>query len=178
MDLDHFLAEILAKSTQHQKFYHFTDRKNLPSVRQHGLLSTNELRRRGLFDLVKTGGDANSMHSDRVKGTANYVCLCFTQSHPMSHIAMNDDRKLDPVYLDIDPQVIKLPDVMVTSAPSNQAGVSRIAAAAALDGLDLDVIYRRMEWSVPEINARLRAAEKYEILIPVSLARQYIVGGL
>jgi hypothetical protein len=68
MDLDHFLAETVGKSPQHQKFYHFTDRKNLPLIRQHGLLSTSELRSRGLLENVKTGGDAASLQSDSCKG--------------------------------------------------------------------------------------------------------------
>ncbi|MGZ5876015.1 MAG: DarT ssDNA thymidine ADP-ribosyltransferase family protein [Bradyrhizobium sp.] len=178
MDLDQFLAETLGKSTQHRKFYHFTDRKNLPLIRQHGLLSTSELRRRGLLESVKTGGDANSLHSDRMKGTDEYVCLCFTRNHPMAHIAMMDERKLDPVYLEINPQVIKLPNVMITSAPSNQTGTERVAVTAALAGLDLEVIYNRTEWSDADIRARLQAAEKYEILIPRSLEKQHIVGGL
>jgi hypothetical protein len=136
MDLDTFLAETLAKSPQHLKFYHFTDRKNLPLVRQHGLLSTSELRSRDLFGNVKTGGDAVSLQSDTAKGTDGYVCLCFTRSHPMAHVAMHDERELDPVYLEIDPKVIKLPKVMITNAPSNQNGVVRVAAATALDDLD------------------------------------------
>ena len=41
MDLDYFLTEVLGTSTQHRKFYHFTDKANLASIRQHGLLSTN-----------------------------------------------------------------------------------------------------------------------------------------
>jgi hypothetical protein len=134
MDLDKFFAETLSKSTHHQRFYHFTDRKNLPLIREHGLLSTSELRRRGLLPNVKTGGDANSLSSDTAKGTDAYVCLCFTRNHPMSHIAMNDERKLDPIYLEIDPQVLKLPDVMITSAPSNQSGIERVPAAKALAG--------------------------------------------
>jgi hypothetical protein len=178
MNLDQFLSETLGKSTQHQKFYHFTDRKNLPLIRQHGLLSTSELRRRGLLENVKTGGDAISLQSDSAKGTDAYVCLCFTRNHPMAHVAMMDDRKLDPIYLEIDPQVIKRPNVMITNAPSNQAGVDRIAATAALDGLDLEVLYKRTDWTNAEILARLRAAEKYEILIPGSLAKQHIVRGL
>jgi hypothetical protein len=178
MDLDKFLAEILAKSPQHQKFYHFTDRKNLPQIRQIGLLSTSELRRHGLLANVKTGGDANSLQSDSAKGTDAYVCLCFTRSHPMAHVAMNDERKLDPVYLEINPGVIKLPNVMITNAPSNQSGVQRVAAASALAGLDLEIIYARADWSDSVIQARLQATEKYEILIPGSLAKQYIIAGL
>ena len=54
MDLDKFLAMVRASQLQRQ-FFHFTDKKNLNSIRQHGLLSTAELRRRGLFDAVKPG---------------------------------------------------------------------------------------------------------------------------
>ena|SRR6266403_4437530 len=133
MDLDQFLAETLGKSTQHQEFYHFTDKKNLPLIREHGLLSTGELRRRGLLPSVKTGGDANSLNSDNSKGTDAYVCLCLTRSHPMAHVAMTDERKLDPVYLEIDPQVIKLPNVMITDAPSNQTGILRVRISVKYD---------------------------------------------
>jgi hypothetical protein len=178
MDLDTFLSETLGKSPQHQKFYHFTDRKNLPLVRQHGLLSTSVLRNRDLLGNVKTGGDAASLRSDAAKGTDGFVCLCFTRSHPMAHVAMQDERKLDPVYLEIDPKVIKLPNVMITNAPSNRSGVVRLAAATALDGLDLEVIYKQTDWNDAAVQARLQAAEKYEVLIPGSLAKQYIVGGL
>jgi hypothetical protein len=178
MDLDTFLRETLGKSPQHQRFYHFTDRKNLPLVREHGLLSTSALRTRNLLKNVKTGGDAASLQSDAAKGTDGYVCLCFTSSHPMAHVAMPDERKLDPVYLEINPQVIKLPNVMITNAPSNQNGIVRVAAATALDGLDLEVIYMRTDWNDAAVQARLQAAEKYEILVPGSLAKQYIVGGL
>lgn len=178
MDLDHFLKETVAKSTQQQRFYHFTDRKNLTLIRQHGLIATSGLRARKLFDEVKTGGDATSLQSDTAKGTDQYVCLCFRPTHPMAHIAMNDDRKLDPVFLEIDPAVIKLPGVMITNAPSNQNGVERVAAAEALDSLDLPVLYTRTDWSDPAVMARLQAAEKCEILIPGGLDRRYIVGGL
>ena len=102
MNLDTFLTTTLGISTQHRRFYHFTDRKNLPLIRQHGLLSTQELKRRDLFANIKTGGDSISLQSDAAKGTDAYVCLCFTRSHPMAHVAMNDERKLDPVYLEID----------------------------------------------------------------------------
>ncbi|MGY3652534.1 hypothetical protein ACVWW2_007825 [Bradyrhizobium sp. LM4.3] len=61
MDLDRFLTQVLGKSSQHQKFYHFTDRCNLPSIRQNGLLATAQLRSKGMFDKIKTGGDDNTL---------------------------------------------------------------------------------------------------------------------
>ena len=129
MDLDHFVTKIVKLSTQHKRFYHFTDKKNLPLIREHGLLSTSGLRANNLFDDVITGGDASSLGSDSKKGTDQFVCLCFTDNHPMAYRAMTGDRKLNPVYLEIDPEVIKLPGVMITNAASNQDGIERVEAA-------------------------------------------------
>lgn len=178
MDLDRFLTKIVKLSTQHRRFYHFTDKRNLPLIKQHGLLSTSQLKARGLYEEVITGGDANSLESDRKKGTDQFVCLCFTDSHPMEYVARTGDRKLNPAYLGIDPEVIKLPGVMITSAASNQDGVERIGAEAGLDELDLPVIYNWMNWRDSKVMDRLKLARKYEILIPTSVASQYIVKGL
>jgi hypothetical protein len=141
-------------------------------------LCTAELKRQGLFDKVAAGGDANSQASDHASGTDEYVCLCFTSNHPMCHVAVNEGRIVDPIYLQIDPEIIKVNGVMITSAPSNQKGVERIVAAEALDGLDLDVLYTWMEWKQPEIHARLSVAEKYEILVPKEVPIKYILQGL
>lgn len=140
MDLEAFLANHVRTSSQHRRFYHFTDRKNLGSIRAHGLLSARELKRLNLFEQVATGGDANSLATDMVKGTDDYVCLCFTTSHPM-HYIVRTQRGLDPVYLHISPEVIKHPGVMIANAPSNQNGVVPQAADLALDALDLEVLY-------------------------------------
>jgi len=43
MEVDEFINTVIASSKQHKNFYHFTDWRNLPSIRQHGLLSTREL---------------------------------------------------------------------------------------------------------------------------------------
>lgn len=173
--LEQFLTDRIPKSTQHNSFYHFTDRKNLRLVRQHGLLSTAELRRLNLFPQVTPGGDQNSLNSDLANGTDRYVCLCFTSSHPMCHIA-TVNRGLDAVYLKVNPQILRVPGVMITNAPSNQNGVQKIAAAKALPGLDLDVLYTRMVWAEPAVNARLQVAEKYEILVPNRVPLEYISG--
>jgi hypothetical protein len=67
---------------------------------------------------------------------------------------------------------------MITTAPSNQGGVLKVPAAVALADLDLDVIYTYMDWTNPEIHARLQIARKYEILVPKRVPIEYIMGGL
>jgi hypothetical protein len=175
--LQHFIAGRVAKSTQHNCFYHFTDRKNLDSIRERGLLCTAELKRQKLFPQVTPGGDQNSLHSDEANGTDKYVCLCFTNNHPMCYVA-SSNRGLDAVYLRIRPEILKVNGVMITNAPSNQTGVQKVLAAAALSNLDLDVIYTRLDWTDPAVNGRLQIAEKYEILVPQRVTIDYISGGL
>ena len=178
MDLQRFLSDRVSKSTQHRQFYHFTDKRNLESIRKHGLLCASELRVRGIFKDVVTGGDQNSLATDTAKGTDKYVCLCFTRGHPMAHVAQRDERALELVLLEINPEVIKIPNVMITNAASNQTGIVRQAAADALDDLDLDVIYNWMKWADPAVNARLQIADKYEILVPNCVPVEYIIRGL
>jgi hypothetical protein len=67
MDLDAFLTTVRS-SKQFNHFYHFTDKKNLESIRARGLLCTGELRRLGMFDYVVTGGDEASLASDARNG--------------------------------------------------------------------------------------------------------------
>lgn len=176
MKLDEFLTTVRS-SKQFNHFYHFTDRKNLDSIRARGLLCTGELRRLGVFTDVIAGGDAASQKSDAKNGTDKYVCLCFTKNHPMSHRA--SERGVDPVYLSINPDIIKVADVMITDAPSNQDGVVPQAASMALDSLHLDPIYQWIDWKVhPEAYEHRKIAEKYEILVPKQIAADYIVEGL
>jgi hypothetical protein len=174
MDIDKFL-EMVRASKQHNYFYHFTDKRNLSSIRSTGILCTKELRKTGLFPSVFTGGDENSLESDKRNGTDEYVCLCFTKSHPMYFRA--NQRGLDLVYLPIDPRIIKSEGVKITDAASNQTGVEKRDADIALDNLHLDVVYQWIDWKIhPDAHDRRLLAEKYEILIPRKVAPEYIVG--
>jgi hypothetical protein len=176
MDLNDFVKRVRA-SKQFDYFYHFTDKKNLPSIKESGLICTSELRRLGRLKEIITGGDANSLNSDTKSGTDKFVCLCFTTNHPMSFRAA--ERGVDPVYLSIDPEIIKMPGVMITDAASNQNGVVPVAASKALDNLHLDCIYQWIDWNVhPEAHDHRILAEKYEILVPKSVAVRYILKGL
>lgn len=89
------------------------------------------------------------------------------------------ERGIDPVYLSINPEIIKLPGVMITNAASNQGGVVKQAAEIALDELHLDPIYSWIDWTHhPEARDHRILAEKYEVLVPKNVAVGYIVAGL
>ena len=130
-------------SKQHSCVYHFTDRKNLSSIRKHGLYSAQALKRYKI-DAVRGGNDW-SIEADAACGMDAYVHLCFLESHPMAYQAKKSGH-MDPVFIGIHPEVVLLPGIMVTNEVSNQAGVIPVPPREILGELDLQVIYDRTDW--------------------------------
>jgi len=153
-------------------FYHFTDTRNLPLISQHGLLSTNELRLRGISPI--TGGDATSLSIDATKGYDKFVHLCFRNNHPMEYAARMDGRIQDSRFLRIDPRVLRASGTLVSDMIVTANDVTIGPPNEMIHKLDLPVIYDRMDWKNPEVRARLNKAEKYEVLVLNSISLEYI----
>lgn len=173
MDLDVFLERI-STSPQQGCFFHFTDRRNLRSIRKHGLLPTRELRRREI-EIPAPGGNQWSQEADAAAGMDAYVHLCFKTGHPMEKRAQEGGNIQDLVHLQVRPDIIRLPKVLITDDVANKRGVKALPATSMLDELDLEVLYTRTNWSDPAIRGRLVAAEKCEILIPGGVPVDYIL---
>lgn len=91
-----------------QYLYHFTDRRNIPSIKRHGgLLSWNYCVQHKI-DIPKPGGGNLSRQLDSSRNLQDYVRLSFTTEHPMMYVAMKDGRIDNPVILKIDPCVVYL----------------------------------------------------------------------
>jgi hypothetical protein len=177
MDLQHFLSEVVEKSAQHKCFYHFTDRRNLPSIRQHGILATAALRERQV-SVVAMGGNDWSQDADKLFGMDQFVHLCFISDHPMAYLAKRDGRINDCVYLKIDPKIVLHDGVLAVSGVSNATGAVHKPFGSIISELDLEVIYQRTDWGKPEVQTRLKAAKKYEVLVPQCVPIQFVIGGL
>src|SRR5205085_10715012 len=77
--------------------YHFTDRRNLDSIRKlGGLYPLAEMRRMGI-DVPAPGGNEWSWDADGIKGFDEFVHLCFRATHPMEFAARAEgaDRRFD-----------------------------------------------------------------------------------
>eukprot|EP00929_Paragymnodinium_shiwhaense_P107928 TRINITY_DN74277_c0_g1_i1.p1 TRINITY_DN74277_c0_g1~~TRINITY_DN74277_c0_g1_i1.p1 ORF type:complete len:944 (-),score=119.29 TRINITY_DN74277_c0_g1_i1:30-2861(-) len=85
-------------------FYHFTDKRNLQSIREHGLCPWSYL---DSIDVPRPawGGSDASREIDVTKGLQEYVHLSFCRDHPMRATAVQDGRIKDCVLLQIDPVV-------------------------------------------------------------------------
>lgn len=84
----------------------------------------------------------------------------------MEYMALKEGRIEKSRFLRIDPSVLTLPGVLITTEVSNKAGALPMSADTMVAKLDLEVIYTRTDWKDPKIQARLRAARKCEILVP------------
>lgn len=175
MTIEQLIAHIAA-SSQHKHLYHFTDEANFPSIAEHGLLSKERLRAQGLWPPRAAGGNELSWHLDLQRGIDPYVSLCMTQNHGMKFVAHQAGRLPNPRYLVIKPEVLLIPGVRVAFGIANANGVQNLPLEEAVDCLDLEVLYSRTNWGDPAINARLRAAEKFEVLIPNAVPRDLIIG--
>lgn len=168
MDLHAFLSDHVAKSTQQRCFFHFTDRQNLESIKQHGLLSAAEAAKRGISIPVR-GGNLWSQEADARVGLDRYVHLCLMNSHEMEYKARKEKRISDTVWIRVLCDIIKEDGVLATLEVSNKSGATRMLPSSALDKMDLEVIYTRTDWTDPAIKSRLKIARNYEILVPTSV---------
>ncbi|MCA1494033.1 DUF4433 domain-containing protein [Ensifer sp. NBAIM29] len=175
MTIDQFIQTIQT-STQHKYLYHFTDEVNFDSINQRGLLSKARLRAEGLWPPAATGGNELSWQLDALRGIDPYVSLCMTRNHGMKYRANQEGRLPNPRYLAINPNVLRIPGVRIALGVANGNNVEILPAEEAINELDVEVLYTRTVWSDPAVQARLRAAEKYEVLIPDAVPRDLIVG--
>lgn len=170
------LLGIIAASTQHRALYHFTDEANFPSITEHGILSKEQLRQRGLWPPKATGGNQLSWDLDIHRGIDPYVSLCMTRNHGMKFLAHQDGRLPNPRYLAIRPEVLLIPGTKIALGVANANDVAILPASEAIDRLDIEVVYSRTDWKDPAIYSRLRAAEKFEVLIPNAVPHNFITG--
>lgn len=172
MDIEQFIKHV-ESNRQNDAFYHFTDTRNLPAIKANGLLAMAELRRRRI-EVPAPGGNQWSFDQDVRSGMDEYVHLTFAKGHPMEHSARNEGRIVDLFHIRVKPSVLRLPGVLATKDIANKVGVVPVSIPELLNGFDFEVIYTRMNWKDPAINARLQAAQKCEIIVPKAVATEYL----
>lgn len=153
--------------------YHFTDARNLPSIKSlGGLFSRAKLVEMGVQNLFP-GGNQWSLDADEMFGMDRYVHLCLRSTHPMEYVARQDGRIQRSVFLYVDREVLGFDGVLFTPDVANKSGVQPCPIAEAAAYIDFDVLCTRTDWSDPAVQERLQAAEKCEILIPDHIPFKY-----
>jgi ssDNA thymidine ADP-ribosyltransferase, DarT len=156
--------------------FHFTDRRNLPSIRDLGGLYSYALLQEMGVEIPAPGGNEWSRDADAYKGMDRYVHLCFKANHPMEYRAREEGRIVSSVFLSVSTDVLKIDGVKFTSDVSNKAGIEAYSLAEAMDVIDFEMLDGGWKnYSDPEIQARLQAVEKYEVLVPDYIPLQMIL---
>ncbi len=161
----HQFIKALLSSRSRPHLFHFTDVRNADGIRRDGLLSLRELRRRGIA-IPAPGGNQWSHDADTRLDLDRFVHLCLFDQHPMEFTARQDGRIERSVFIRIDPAVLNLPGVLFCDEVSNKAGAVVRPLGEIDDYLDPQLVYGYTDWKDAGIQERLKAARKFEILVP------------
>ncbi|MBQ9471111.1 MAG: DUF4433 domain-containing protein [Bacteroidales bacterium] len=116
-------------------FYHFTSKRNLASIEEHGgLYSWKEMEKRGINApfIGGSGDDGLSHRLDEKAGLSDYVRLSFCKKHPMAYRHEQNGEPLVLLLIDIGVAVLR-----DTQFSSMNATDSKCKVARGLDGLKL-----------------------------------------
>lgn len=130
-----------------------------------GLYPLAELEARGV-SILAPGSDEVSRRVDRRRNLDRYVHLCFKSNHPMEFVARQEGRISDSIFLQVHASVIHWEGVLFAPGMANTNNIEFHSIDEARTIIDFEVLYTRTNWSDPQVQQRLQAAEKYEILVP------------
>jgi hypothetical protein len=155
--------------------YHFTDKSNIPTIKQlGGLFSTALLKEMG--HAFCAGGDEDSLALDIRCGMDRFVHLCFVTGHPMAFRVKERKPDAELIYLQIDRAILYQPDIMFATGVgyANNAETVTLSEAVERNLIDFGALYAWTDWRNPEAQAKRRAAELCEILVPNYVATAFI----
>ncbi len=98
--------------------WHFTDRSNLNSIAEHGLVSLDTILKEKI-EVSRYGASHSSHEQDIRKGLHTCVHLSFIQDHPMYHMAKKDGRLLDPVWIELDLSIMTSNNTLFSNMLAN-----------------------------------------------------------
>ncbi len=167
------LIQLIESSNRPPFLYHFTDTRNIPSIVQHGLLSRTEIEIRAIQG-THHGGNQWSFEQDDRMGVSDYVHLCFFNQHPMEFLAKKDGRIEESYFIKILPKVLERSGVRFCAGVSNSTGRQLLGFEDLENHLDLEILFKRTDWREQEVQERLKAAKKYEILFPKKVPKSLL----
>ena len=166
---DRFTIRKLLYNNKITCFYHFTSRKNIVSICQHGGLYSWHYLKAHQIDIPLQGGGELSQGLDRYKGVADYVHLSFCENHPMAYHLIQEGE--DIVVLKISTDVALLDGTMFTDM---NAVDSQCSCAAGLEGLQKVNIAATKEKYLSSDNPLFKYKQA-EILVKTHIPLEYIL---
>src|SRR6185437_9327918 len=109
-----------------------------------GLYPMSKLKEKKI-EVPAPGGNEWSRDADGRKGMGEYVHLCFRANHPMEHLARQDGRIKDSIFLQIHADVLLWDGVKFTADVANKAGIETHTMEEARKIIDFEVLYTRTD---------------------------------
>lgn len=105
--------------------YHFTDRRNIQSIKRHGLLSWPLIYRYNIPAVLSS--NELSRRLDKNKGLEEYVRLALQPNHRMLNYILRTGRIQSHIWLKIDDSILNDSGVLYsdTNAASGRARINR-----------------------------------------------------
>jgi hypothetical protein len=151
------------------KLYHFTDRKNLSSILKYGLYSNRKLNNSHISPTYASSEESREL--DRRAELDNFVRLSFVKEHPMMFVAKSMGRIDEPVIIQIDPNVILLPNVYFSDRNGLKKGANIGQSATDLAKLHFKIFSSSYYDLSPEEKSFYQA----EVIVPEHIGTHYIM---
>jgi len=151
------IQEILNDHGIHS-IWHFTDRSNLSSIAHNGLLTLESILEQKI-EVSRYGASDSSHRQDIKKGLYKCVHLSFIKDHPMYHIAKQDGRIIDPVWIEIDLSIMNDKNTLFSNMLANTYNAPIFSSKQLEKMIDFDAILYEKDFYTR------KEARKAEIMI-------------
>ena len=152
-----------------QTLYHFTERKNLKSIKNQSALYSWHYCIKNNIEIPVPGGNQLSRELDTRKGLENYVRASFTRNHPMMYVAPIRNR--NNVILEIDPEVIYWIGTKYANKNATRNDVSVGLTLNDFMKLRFDILKLPNHFNLNDID---KPYYQGEILVPTKIPSEFI----
>lgn len=161
--------EEIIRRRQITALYHFTPLENLPDILENGLLSRNQMEKKGIQAFIPD--------SDRLDGCLDYISLSI--GHPnykMFYVKRNEDTRRIWLVLELDPKLLLDHSCRFHQTNAAKAGEQDISIELLESAEGLERLFDSKVGSVErsdEINLCDPTDPQAEILVKGSISKEY-----
>lgn len=162
---DKTLIEEYLEKNGVQYFYHFTDKRNLASIKQHGGLYSWSYCKKHNIAIPYAGGDEISRKLDSFHGLEDYVRLSFCDNHPMKHRLY--EQGYDLVLLKVNVDVALINETLFSDINATDNNHQRGASLDDLKKVDFKAVNSKYLRSTDELFKKHQAEVLVKTFIPI-----------
>lgn len=144
--------------------FHIVHIKNLPSILKNGLLSLNEVKKRGIapavisYENIQQRRDYTSVKLGKCGTLHDYVSLYFGARSPMLCALRYRFDQSDIIYIAVSWSVLTFPDTIFTDGNAASSSTQHYVGVNNLSNVDLNAA-RKWYWNDDEETRRKKSAE-------------------